>query len=487
MAVAGDRAGVNLAHRGVAHAADRRHHRRAMSVERAVAELAAAIVPPARQAIAAQRAVLRAAAPQAGVTGDEPDRRGVIGPVVARPGDRDQHQRREHDRERRAAVPAPARAGVDHRPDRRAHRRRVRGAPRDAGDGSRARGIFGSRAVADGGPSLACGQRFRRVDDPAALVAQRRELDCQEAREIERSLGQRQVGRDLLETRRRRQRARRPQRPVLGHQLEQQRRQLRRHVALLEDVGRRLVEDPARDRRAVVAVVQALARERLVQHHAEREQIRSPVQLLKSQVLGRHVPDVALEHADARLLDVVARLGDAEVGDAHQAVEADEQILGRDVAMHDAQRRALRRDQLMRGVQPARRLRQHGDAECDRQQRLARLHARQHLGQRRSVDVVHQQEWAVGVLAHLERRGDVRVADQAGQTRLVEEHGAKRRVGPQVRVQPFSREKPRKTALLARDELDVPHPALGDPENHDVADRLRRCRSHPGNHITSPP
>ena len=400
--------------------------------------------------------------------------------MVARPGDRDQH--RGHQRERpaaRAGASAGAAPTVTIGPTDvltdvvLAARARAAGAAR-----WRARRCSARRAFAVAGPGLARGQRLRGVDDPAALVAHRRKLGLQESRQIERPLGQRQIGGDLLEARRHRERARRPQRAVLGHELEQQRRQLGRHVALLEDVGRRLVEDPARDRRAFVAVVQPLARERLVQHHAEREQIRSPVQLLKSQVLGRHVADVALEHADARLLDVVARLGDAEVGDAHQAVETDEQIFRRDVAMHDAQRRALRRDQLVRGVQAARRLRQHRHAERDRQQLLARLDARQHLGQRRAVDVVHQQERAVGVLADLERRGNVGVADQAGQTRLVEEHGTKRRVAAQVRMQPFSREKPRKTALLARDELDVPHPALGDPEDHDVADRLRRCRSH---------
>jgi hypothetical protein len=58
-------------------------------------------------------------------------------------------------------------------------------------------------------------------------------------------------------------------------------------------------------------------------------------------LLGRHVLDLALEAADQRLAHAPVRAGDAEVDHLHRALERDQDVLRRDVAMNDVQRLAV--------------------------------------------------------------------------------------------------------------------------------------------------
>ena len=59
----------------------------------------------------------------------------------------------------------------------------------------------------------------------------------------------------------------------------------------------------------------------------------------RARLLGRHVRDLALEHAGARLERRVHRLRDAEVDDLHLAVVGDEDVVRGHVAVDDAERR----------------------------------------------------------------------------------------------------------------------------------------------------
>ena len=57
-------------------------------------------------------------------------------------------------------------------------------------------------------------------------------------------------------------------------------------VARVPEIGRRFVQDPARPRGVIGAVVETPSCEELEQHDAEREQIRAPIRLLEAQPSG---------------------------------------------------------------------------------------------------------------------------------------------------------------------------------------------------------
>jgi hypothetical protein len=90
------------------------------------------------------------------------------------------------------------------------------------------------------------------------------------------------------------------------------------------------------------ALPEALARRGLPEQHAHREDVGAAVDALAARLLGRHVRDLALEHAGARLRGRVERLGDAEIDDLHLAVVGHEDVLRGDVAVHDAERACRR-------------------------------------------------------------------------------------------------------------------------------------------------
>src|SRR4051812_13988183 len=64
--------------------------------------------------------------------------------------------------------------------------------------------------------------------------------------------------------------------------------------------------------------------------------------LVTRDLFGSHVRQLAFELPLARGLKANVRERDAEVDDAPHTVDTDEHVLGRDVAMHDAERLALR-------------------------------------------------------------------------------------------------------------------------------------------------
>ena len=92
-----------------------------------------------------------------------------------------------------------------------------------------------------------------------------------------------------------------------------------------------------------LAEEQALQGERLEQDDAQREDVGAPVDLGADDLLGRHVPELALEHAAGRVLAAVLvgalEVGacDAEVHDLHGAVVAHQDVRGRHVPMNDVE------------------------------------------------------------------------------------------------------------------------------------------------------
>ena len=116
-----------------------------------------------------------------------------------------------------------------------------------------------------------------------------------------------------------------------------------------------LEREHAVERLGVVgAAKQRPQRQELVQHDAEREYVDAPIDALAANLLGREIGELALDRAGARLVQLRRRLGDTEVEHLRRPVAAQEQVVRRDVAVHDAERLALVVDGDVRVMQPAR-------------------------------------------------------------------------------------------------------------------------------------
>jgi hypothetical protein len=189
---------------------------------------------------------------------------------------------------------------------------------------------------------------------------------------------------------------------------------------------RLLVEDGVHRVYLVVAREGARARQHLAEDDAEGEEVAAAVDALAEQLLGRHVVDrpqngarLRLD-ADERLLRAVGgarglrardELGDAEVENLDVAVAADHQVLRLQVAVDDAR--------LVRLRQPFGYL----DGKLQRLDRLqgARTNL---LPQRLALDVLHRHVGAATVFAELVDGEDVRVAQDGGGARLLQEAAA---------------------------------------------------------------
>ena len=95
-----------------------------------------------------------------------------------------------------------------------------------------------------------------------------------------------------------------------------------------------------------------LAGQNLPQNDRGRKDVGAAVEALSANLLGRHVRRLSFDHAGLRLLAGLHRAGDAKIEDSRNAIDADQDVLRRDVAMDDFERLALFTSRLVRRVQP---------------------------------------------------------------------------------------------------------------------------------------
>ena len=145
-----------------------------------------------------------------------------------------------------------------------------------------------------------------------------------------------------------------------------------------------------------------------------------------------------------------ARLRDAEVEHARDAVDADEDVLRRDVAVDDAERLAVLVSS-PRARRAGRGARRHDRARrsCSGMRAPARRAARSRRESDSPCDVLHDEEELALGRDDVERRHDVRVADARGEPRLVEEHRDELGILRELRVQPLDRDGAREAARRA--------------------------------------
>ncbi len=90
------------------------------------------------------------------------------------------------------------------------------------------------------------------------------------------------------------------------------------------------------DRERVLAVERHAADEALIGDHAERIDVGAPIEPLGARLLRAHVMRRADGHSGARELAARRRLRDSEIRDHRQPVLVEHDVVGLDVAVHDA-------------------------------------------------------------------------------------------------------------------------------------------------------
>ena len=223
-----------------------------------------------------------------------------------------------------------------------------------------------------------------------------------------------------------------------------------------------------------VPIEQPASGEHLPEDDAQREDVRARVHVLAARLLGRHVRELALEHA--RRGQLVARLGDAEVRELHRPIERDEDVVRGDVAVDEEQRLAVHLEPV--GVVKAA---SHLRADVRHEHRrhgvpqIRALLAQ--VRERAAAHVLHGQVVRVLVLGEVEDLHHVGVVELRGQPRLGDEHvheaGIARHEGADPLDDHFLLEALR---ALRGGEVDLRHPSLGELLADDVLADLGACR-----------
>ena len=190
-------------------------------------------------------------------------------------------------------------------------------------------------------------------------------------------------------------------------------------------------------------------------------------------LLGGHVVVLALDHAPGGAAPASHGLRDTEVGQLHLAGDAEQDVLRRDVAVHDTHRLPLRIAEGVRVVEPAAHLSHEVDRDRDGKPTLLIRQRVEQVLQIEALDVLHHDEVRVVGPSEIERPDDVRVAQADGQLGLLREGGL-RLLGPgEVRVHALDGYRLLEPArALGLREVDLCHPPIGEtPDECVVAER----------------
>ena len=193
---------------------------------------------------------------------------------------------------------------------------------------------------------------------------------------------------------------------------------------------------------------------------SDRASIAAPLRLL-----GRHERDLALDDAGGGLLALALRLGDAEVGQLHLALLADEHVVRADVAVDDAQRLAVAALAVRVGERAAD-LGDDVEAERGREDHRRRVGALEDLLEVPAVDQLQHQEVAPRRDAEVQHLHDVAVLEGHRDVSLVEEHVAELRIGRILREDALEDDRASRT----------PRRRAGWPGRSRPCRRRRACR-----------
>ena len=181
---------------------------------------------------------------------------------------------------------------------------------------------------------------------------------------------------------------------------------------------------------------------------------------MQVQDLGRHVRHLALHLAFARAARAPGGLRDAEVEEARDAVRSDDDVLGRDVAVDDAERVPGRIRGVVRGVEAE----EHAVRDAHRdvaRALLAGLRARlEEACERLAVHVLHDEQELVIDRDDVDDRHHVRVPDALAEARLLEEQRDELGIARELLVQALDGDRLREASRAdGATEVDRGHTA----------------------------
>ena len=269
-------------------------------------------------------------------------------------------------------------------------------------------------------------------------------------------------------------------------------REARRHRPVdLPHVGDVAHDDAIQRLEVRFAAEKAVCGEHLPEHDPRREDVGAPVDEAALDLLGRHVRKLPLHLTGAGGGEPAGGAGDPEIDDPRHAVDPDEDVLRRHVAVHDVERAVEVVTQLVRGVEAHegidRDAGQHGRSEVVAPVGRVAAEASQAL----PFDVFEHQVVTRFALPYVEDGHDVGVMNARREARLVQKHRDEFLLLREVRVEPLdgdeTAEPPR-----PRDAREVhrPHATSGDLRDQLVAvealgpsaavEELERGLLHPG-------
>jgi hypothetical protein len=184
-------------------------------------------------------------------------------------------------------------------------------------------------------------------------------------------------------------------------------------------------------------------------------------------LLGSHVGHLAFELPVPRRLQAAHGARHAEVEQARHAVDADQDVLRRDVAVHDVEGLALFADRLVCGVEAV----EHAGHDRHHHARVRGRHhpanGSQELREGLALHVLEDEEDLVVVRHDVERRNDVGVPDARGEASLVEEHRQELGILRVLWVQSLDRDGAREPG----DATEAPEMHRGHAARSDLAEQ----------------
>ena len=219
----------------------------------------------------------------------------------------------------------------------------------------------------------------------------------------------------------------------------------------------------------ILPTEQARADRDLVEHDPQGEDVRALVELaaIPDDLLGAHVRELPLELAGLGVGEALLGLRDPEVTDLHAPVHRDQDVLRRDIPVHDVERLPGAVPASVRVVQARGGLGDDLDRQRERDE-VVDLEAT--LAQRPQVLPVHELHGDVEEVLDLTEvidLDDARVVELRGDARLVEEHRDELWIFCQVLVDALDRHLLGEPAdlTLALGEEHLGHASLGDLAN----------------------
>ncbi|HQP38380.1 MAG TPA: hypothetical protein PLI95_24515, partial [Polyangiaceae bacterium] len=188
------------------------------------------------------------------------------------------------------------------------------------------------------------------------------------------------------------------------------------------------------------------------------------------ELFGSEVIQLAFDLAVLRGLHAIGRSCHTEVHETGDTVGAHEHVLGRDVAVHEAERASFLVERFMRCVEPVEHADDDGDDAIERSGRADLAAALQEERQGLTAHEVHDEEQLAVHGDHVEHRHDVGVLHAGREAGLVDEHGHELGVVGELRVEPLDGDGPAETDGTGHAaDMHGGHAAHGDGWEYDVA------------------